>query len=213
MYKKILKITAIFLFVFLLFSNSVSAQDTSTGKTTTTATVTLTPTPTPTPTPTDTDQDILELQLIQEIQDPKTGQFEYTLRVKSLVETNRLRVNWEVVNGHIKASKGYLLTDAVDLTKDQEVYITKRFIPLTPGNEEIRITAIAYGPFDDFFSFTDTSFFISKDLEVAPARSEYTMSENLLTFVKTLKFGLFATNIVLLLIIIYWRFKRWLEAD
>ncbi len=157
--------------------------------------------------------DVLELELIQEVQNPKTMEFEYTLRVKSLVETSRLRVNWEIVNGHMRPSLGVTLTDAVDLTKDQEVYITKRFIPLTPGNEEIRITAIAYGPFDDFFSFTDTEFFITPDLEIAPSNSDYNMAQNLLTFTSTLRTGLIITNIALLLIIAYWRFKKWLDAD
>lgn len=157
--------------------------------------------------------DVIELELIQEVQNPRTQIIEYTLRIKSLVDTNRLRVNWEVVYGHITPVSGYPMTDAVDIKKDQEIFITKRFHPATPGNDEIRISAYAFGPFDDYYSFTDTEFFISKELEIAPEREEYVEAQNLMSMLSILKIVLVILSIVLLVISLYSRFRTWLDSD
>lgn len=159
--------------------------------------------------------DVLEIELIQGFQNPRTLEFEYILRVKSLIETDRVRMDWEVVNGSIAPVSGQTLSDQVTLRKNEEKYIIKKFLPLEPGNEEIRVTGIAFGPSAvyDYYSFTDTEFFINSDLNLNEDSSEYQTSLFTLQTVNALKVILGIGFTVLLVLVIYYRFKIWLDSE
>jgi len=160
-------------------------------------------------------QDAIELELIEGLQNPKNQEFEYTLKIKSLIETSRVRVNWEIVNGLIAKAEGITLSDAVDLKEGEVLYVTKSFIPARAGNEEIRVNTLAFGPnpLYDYYSFTDTEFFINESLEISPDRSENStarVTKAILDMIKAVEIVLI---IFLVVTTVYWRFKVWYEAD
>jgi hypothetical protein len=163
-------------------------------------------------------QDKIELQLIQQVQNPENLEFEYTLRVKSLITTTSLRLNWDVVSkgGVIQPVTGTVMTDALDLNQGEEKFITKRFKPVTAGYVVINVTAIAYGPppINDYYSYVSTGqFLIWESLEIAPKNSDYISAKNLLQITNVAKgVGLFFI-VFLLIVIIYWRFKVWMSND
>jgi hypothetical protein len=163
-----------------------------------------------------TRSDIIELELIPGVQNPETLEFEYILRIRSLIDTNRLRVDWKLVNGYASVLPEYSLSDAVSINEGEELYITKKFRPINSGLETIRITAIAFGSRDDFVSSTSQEFLLNDELELNPTSENYQdfkQAQQLKQFLDIAKYILFTINILLFLLIIIWRFRMWLESD
>lgn len=160
-------------------------------------------------------EDPVELELIQGIQNPRTLEFEYLLRVKSLIETDRVRVNWEIENGFIAPAEDETVSDQVPLREGEEIYIIKKFKPLVAGYENIKITAIAYGPSAvyDFFSFTEEEFFVNEDLLVSPDSGDNVFGKMVSDVLNVAKVVSLVIAILITLTIIYWRFKIWLSTD
>lgn len=158
--------------------------------------------------------DVMELELIQQIQSPDTKEFEYTLRLKSILNTNRVRVNWDIVNDFAIPSSGVELRDSVEVRPDRNTYITKRFKPLSAGIEELRIEVTVFGPENDYFSFIDEEFLIREEsLEIAPERDEYKNSKTLLNasnILENISYGVIA---FFTLANIAWLFKKWISKD
>jgi hypothetical protein len=162
------------------------------------------------------DSDAIELELIQQVQNPTNLEFEYTLRIKSNVETQRLRLHWEFAEGYAKAAKGETLTDALDISQGEEIYVTKIFEPIRAGYEELRVRAIVFfgpDPVSDYYSFTNTEFFINEDLEIDPDRSEYQVAKGLMSFLSITKTLAFFGVIIALISVGYWRFRLWLDSE
>lgn len=157
--------------------------------------------------------EVIRLEFIQQVQNPETGQFDYVVKIKSLIDTNRLRLTWEIVNKNISVAPTFKLTDAVNIRKDQEIYITKTFIPLRAGFEEIRITAISFGDREDYYSFHNTEFFINEELKVAPNKDEYKTAVTIKDGLSAAKRVIIIVNIFLFILIVFWRFKVWIESD
>lgn len=160
-------------------------------------------------------RDAIELELIQQVQDPTTLEFEYTLRVRSLVDTSRMRINWEITRGLMKETKGTVMSDNPDVVKNQDIFITKKFLPLKAGFEKLRVTAIAYAPppQNDYFSSKEIEFLINENLEIAPNRSEYITAKNLRTFLDIIKVVGAGFVVFAITVLAYTRFRQWLDRE
>jgi len=160
--------------------------------------------------------DAIELELIQQPQDPTDLSIEYTLRIKSLVDTQRLRLQWQIVKGFIVPANKVSLTDAIDITKGQEIYVHKQFKPVQVGNEELRVRAIVFfgsDPVSDYYSFTSTKFFVNSDLLIAPNRQEFVNARACMHFLGIIKVVMVVGIIITGITVVYWRFRVWLDSD
>lgn len=158
-------------------------------------------------------QDAIELELIQQIQDPENLDFEYVLRVRSLINTDRLRIRWDIVEGAIQPAEGVSLSDSLRLEEGEEIIITKEFLPVRSGQETIEVTAVAFGVREDYFSFTETTFIVNGELEIATNRPEFVEAKNIKSILETTKRVLFVVNITLITMVVIWRFKKWLDNE
>lgn len=156
---------------------------------------------------------VISLEFIQQVQDPYTLNFDYVVKVKTLIDTNRLRLNWEIVNKNIVPVGTTNLSDAIDIKKDQEVFITKTFRPIRAGSEEIRITGISFGDRDDHYSYHKTDLIINQDLLIAANREDYKTAVSIKNILSVSRVAIIAFDIMLIILIIFWRFKLWIDKD
>jgi hypothetical protein len=157
--------------------------------------------------------DVIEMEFIPQLQNPETLEFEYALKVKTLIDTQRLRIKWEIVNRLMRPAEETILSDAIQINKNEEVYLIKKFTPLVAGFEEIRVTAIAFGERDDYISFAETTFFINEDLKIAPDDSDFKNAENIMSTLKGAKTIGIAVDGIFLGLLGLFRFKKWLDSD
>lgn len=156
--------------------------------------------------------DIMELEFLEEVQNPQTQEFEFTLRLQSLLNTNRVRVSWEIANGLAKIVEDST-SDAVTVEKNQNLYVRKRFRPLGDGIEKIRVRVTIFDTKGDYFSYIDKEFLIRESLEIAPNNSDYKNSKFLLKVSDVVEKILIASILALILLNVGYRFRKWMSSD
>lgn len=160
-------------------------------------------------------QDAVKLEIVKGEQNPKTKEFELKLKVKSLIDTDRVRINWELQKGYIAPAKGQTTSDAQSIKADQEIFFTKRFKPSKPGVEEIRVRTTAFGPDPnyDYFSFTTFQLVVDGNLEVDAGNKDYQTAKSIMSILDFARIIGIGTAIFLLFNIIYWKFTIWMNTD